>query len=152
MPSLTQRVPLGGAPRHWRSLLAVELLAVGALVVSMLVTLATPDSRVGVPSRVYQSLLVTVVFGLPPLVGLATGVLDGGLLRAVALAVLPSLAWTLTVPVGYALRRALGYGLPIADSPLWAIAGVFAATGLVEGVVGFLVGRGGLLLWRRQGN
>jgi hypothetical protein len=151
MPSLVQRVPLRDAPRHWRSLLALELLAVGALVASMLVTLATPDSRVGAPGRVYESLLVTVVFGLPALTALATGALDGGLLRALGLAALPSLAWTVTVPAGYALRRALGYGLPIADAPLWAISGVFLAFGLVGGAVGFLVGRVGLLLWRRRG-
>ena len=151
MPSQTRRVPLRTAPRHWRALLVVELVAVGALVVSMLVTLATPDGRVGPPGRVYEFLLVTVVFGLPALAGLATGALDGGLLRALGLAALPSLAWTVTVPLGYALRRALGYRLPIADSPLWAVSGAFVAFGVVTGAVGYLVGRGSRLLWRRGG-
>lgn len=151
MPSLTRLVPIRGTPRRWRSLLALELLVVGALVVSMLVTLATPDSRVGTPGRVYELLLVGVVFGLPPLVAVATGAFDGGLPRALVLAALPSLAWTVTVPVGYALRRALGHTLPIADSPLWAISGAFLAFGLGGGAVGFLVGRLGLVLWHRGG-
>ena len=149
MPSLTSRVPFRAVPRHWRSLLAFELLAVGALVASMLATLATPESRVGVPGRVYELLLVTVVFCSPALAALATGALGGGLLQALGLAALPSLAWTLAVPAGYALRQTLGYGLPIADSPLWVISGTFLVSGLVGGVAGFLVGRAGRLGWRR---
>jgi hypothetical protein len=144
MPSAL--VPLRDRPTHWRPLVALELVAVGALVVSMLVTLATPDRGVGPPGSVYEALLVTAVFWLPPAVGLATGVLDGGLPWALALAAFPSLAWTVTVPAGYALRLALGHPLPVADSPLWAISGAFLGFGLLGGVAGFAVGRAARLL------
>ena len=142
-------VPLRDPPRHWRALAVAEALAVLALVASVLVTLSTPPRAVGLPSSVYESLLVAVVFAGPPVAGLATGALAGGLLPALGLAALPSLAWTLSVPAGYALRRALGHPLPIADSPLWAISGLFLVSGLLGGVLGFAVGRAGLLVWRR---
>jgi len=151
MPSTLGPVPLRAEPTHWRPLVALELVAVGALVVSMLATLATPDRGVGTSARVYEVLLVTAVFWLPPAVGLATGVLDGGLLWALALAALPSLAWMVSVSAGYALRLALGEPLPIADSPLWAISGAFLGFGLLTGVAGFAVGRAALLLRDRLG-
>jgi hypothetical protein len=146
MPSTLGPLPLRDQPTHWRPLVALELVAVGALVASMLVTLATPDRGVGAPARVYESLLVTVVFWLPPAVGLATGVLDGGVLWAVALAAFPSLAWTFSVPAGYALRLALSHPLPIADSPLWAISGAFLGFGLLAGGTGYALGRAARLL------
>lgn len=147
MPSIANAVPLHGRPRFSRQLFVGHGIAIGALVV---LTIAT--GSLGTQQwfeEAYEFVLPAVVFSLPVVVGLASAALGGGVVPTLALGAVPSLAWAVAVVVGRGLGALLGTPPSTPDSPLWAIAGAFLAVGLAGALGGFLVGRVGLLAWRR---
>lgn len=68
---------------------------------------------------------------------------------AVALGVVPGVAWAVAVVVARGVSRVLGRSLSAGDAPLWGVVLYFVVAGVVAAGVGYALGRTGRFVRRR---
>ena len=142
--STTERVVWGTHPaprRHLRR--ALVGFATLVLASYALVALLTRPPLAVLGPRVAEALFGLVTFYGPVLAAVLGTLRGGGLLAAVAVGIVPAVAF---LAVATALSLLVG---PTGDAPAWALALVFAGTGGLGGIAGYLVVVGGRLALRR---